>query len=29
LAKKKGFYRVYTEKELQMQLDDIIANGMD
>lgn len=29
LAKKKGFYRVYTEKELQMQLDDIAANGVD
>jgi hypothetical protein len=29
LAKKKGFYRVYTEKELQMQLDNIVANGMD
>lgn len=29
LAKKKGFYRVYTEKELQMQLDDIATNGVD
>lgn len=29
LAKKKGFYRFYTEKELQMELDNIIANGMD
>lgn len=29
LAKKKGFYRVYTEKELQMQLDNIVVNGVD
>lgn len=29
LDKKKGFYRMYSQKELQMQLDNISTNGVD
>lgn len=29
LAKKNGYYRCYTKKELREQLDDISINGVD